>query len=147
MRALPAGLHDLAALVPGDHWETGTVEVTPAMVGTFAELTGDLSGLHLCDAEARRAGFAGRVAHGLLVLSLIEGLKARAPVQIATHTALAWEVTFRAPVLVGESLSARLRVQAVRRTGDKGMVTLAVEGRTDRPVLLAAARYFGHFTR
>jgi 3-hydroxybutyryl-CoA dehydratase len=144
---LTPGLHDLGEIAAGDHWETAAVEVSAAMIDGFARLTGDTTALHLCDATANRAGFPGRVAHGLLVVSLIEGLKAQAPVQLATHTALGWDFTFRAPVLVGDLLSARLRVDEVRRVGPKGLVVLAIEGWTSVQVLTAKARYFGHFTR
>ena len=37
--------------------------------------------------------------------------------------------------------------EAVRRSGAKGLVVLRIEGWTDRQVLGAKARYFGHFTR
>jgi len=145
--ALTPGEHLLGDLAPGDHWETGVVEVTAARIEAFADLTGDRSALHICSKAALAAGFPDRVAHGLLVVSLLEGLKARAPVQLATHTALGWDFTFRAPVLVGDHLSARCRVEEVRRVGPKGLVVLTVEGWTTQQVLTAKARYFGHFTR
>lgn len=135
-------MHGLETLQPGDHWETESVVVTAAMVEDFARLTGDASAIHLSDAAAQAAGFAGRLAHGLLVLALVEGLKARAPVQIATETALAWDLSFRAPVLVGDQLSARVRVEAIR-PGRRPMVVLQVEGWTKVQVLRAEARYFG----
>lgn len=147
MRELEPGLYKLSDLAPGDQFQTDSVRVTAQMIRDFAALTGDATGLHLCEAAAQKAGFAGRVAHGLLVLSLIEGLKTRAPVQLSTEVALGWDVTFRAPVLADETLSARLRVEALRRTGDKAMITLVIEGWTDTQVLTAKARYFGHFTR
>ena len=147
MRALAPGQHDLSTLAPGDHWQTGAVVVTAALIADFARLSGDDSAIHLCAETAQAAGFPGQVAHGLLLVALIEGLKARAAVQIATHTALGWEIDFRAPVLAGESLSARVAVEAVRRSGVKGLVVLRIEGWTDRKVLGAKARYFGHFTR
>lgn len=147
MRALAPGLHDLGTLAPGDHWQTLDTLVSTERITEFARLTGDETALHLCDEAALRAGFPGRVAHGLLVVSLIEGLKAQAPVQLATHTALGWEVTFRAPVLAEATLSARLRVEEVRRVGPKGLVVLGVEGWTETQVLTARARYFGTWTQ
>ncbi len=142
------GLYGLSALSPGDRYETGEVEVTAAMIDAFAALTGDASPLHMSEAAAQAAGFAGRIAHGLLVVSLIEGLKAAAPVQLATHTALGWEVTFRAPVHAGDRLRARVEVLSVRRVASKGLVSLKISGLTSAgEVLRATARYFGHFTR
>ena len=59
----------------GDHFETGGVTVTDAHVVAFAGLAGDLFDVHMDDAFARESGFPGRIAHGLLVLSLVDGLK------------------------------------------------------------------------
>lgn len=147
MRDLAPGLYKLSDLAPGDRFQTGSIRVTAQMIRDFAALTGDATGLHLCEVTAQKAGFAGAVAHGLLVLSLIEGLKTQAPVQLATEVALGWEVTFGAPVLAEKTLSARLTVEGLRRTGEKAMVTLLIEGWTGELVLKAKARYFGHFTK
>ena len=45
------------------------------MIDRFADLTGDHFAIHMTDAGAQAQGFARRVAHGLLVLSVVGGLK------------------------------------------------------------------------
>lgn len=137
-RDLGPGLHPLADLSPGDRWEVGPLTVTAEKIAAFAALTGDESARHQGE---------GAVAHGLLLISLIEGMKAQAAVQIATHTALAWEIRFRAPVPPGAALRAGIEVRAVRRMGAGAMVVLGIEGWTEVRVLEAEARYLGHLTR
>jgi len=53
--------------------------VTESHIVQFAGLSGDLFDLHMDDEFARSLGFSGRVAHGLLGLILMDGLKNRAP--------------------------------------------------------------------
>lgn len=74
-RELPPGIHGADALRPGDRVDCGSVTVTAGMIDDFAYLTGDRFEIHMSDAAAKRHGFAARVAHGLLVLSLVDGLK------------------------------------------------------------------------
>ena len=94
-----------------------------------AELTGDRFEIHMTEAGARRHGFAGRVAQGLLVLALIDGLKAQSPARIEALVALGWEWNFRRPVLLGDSIRAVFTVQDKRPTArlDRGLLTLGAE--------------------
>jgi acyl dehydratase len=127
-RALPPGRYGWRDLAPGDWWRTGGIVVTEAHVVGFAGLSGDFFDLHMDDAAARGLGFPARVAHGLLVLSLADGLKNRAPVQLDAVASLGWEWQFRAPVLIGDRIAARLDVRAVRpvREGGRGLLTLGL---------------------
>lgn len=133
-RLLPPGRHGFHALCLGDRVETASVEVTAAMIDRFADLSGDRFALHMDDAAARALGFPARVAHGLLVLSLIDGLKNQAPAEFDAIASLGWEIAFRAPVLAGDSLHAIFTVQALRQTrdGGRGIAVLAVEARNQR---------------
>ncbi len=125
-RALPAGRYGTGDLRPGDWWKTDTREITAEMIDRFAELSGDQFSIHMDDAAARAHGFPGRVAHGLLVLSVIDGLKNAATVQIAAIASLGWDWRFQSPVFIGDVLSARITVAGVRETRDpeRGIVTL-----------------------
>ena len=98
-RALPPGRYGFDDANPGDRIETDALSVTPALIDAFADLTGDRFEIHLSDAAAQRHGFPARVAHGLLVLSLIDGLKNQCPAQFNAVASLGWEWSFRAPVL------------------------------------------------
>lgn len=130
-RLLDAGLHGHADLRIGDRIVTGRVTVTGEMIDRFADLSGDRFSLHLSDEVARDLGFPRRVAHGLLVLSLIDGLKNTAPAQLRAVASLGWDIRFRAPVLVGDDVQASFLVEAKRpaRDGDRAIVTLGVEAR------------------
>jgi acyl dehydratase len=133
-RVLPPGLYAYDDLAPGDHVETGTVEVSADLIDRFADLTGDRFAIHIDDAAARDFGFLARVAHGLLVLSLIDGLKNRAPAQFAAVASLGWDWTFAAPVIVGDTIGARFTIAERRATSrpDRGILRIAVEARNGR---------------
>ena len=123
---LPPGLHSFDALKIGDEIVTNWAEITEKAIDTFAALTHDRFAIHLSDAGAQAHGFPKRVAHGLLILSLVEGLKSTAPAQINTFASLGYDWNFRAPVFAGDSIRARITVKAKRNAADKGLITLSV---------------------
>lgn len=133
-RLLTEGHYRYGDLRLGDRIETASVTVTADMVDRFADLSGDRFALHMNDAAARALGFPARVAHGLLVLSLIDGLKNQSPAQLRAVASLGWDIAFRAPVLAGDSLQATVQVQSRRLTRDqtRGIVVLSVEARNQR---------------
>ncbi|SNT20794.1 MaoC family dehydratase [Antarctobacter heliothermus] len=128
-RVLGPGRYGLAALAEGDVIETARREVTVEMIDEFAALTGDHFEIHMDAAAARSHGFADRVAHGLLVLSLIDGLKNQAPAQFEAIASLGWDWGFAAPVLAGDSIAATITVTELRTTsaGTRGIITLGFE--------------------
>ena len=126
-RLLPPGLHPFDTLQTGDHFDTDTAEITRKAILAFADLTGDRFQAHMSDAGARIHGFAGQVAHGLLVLSLIEGLKSTASVQLGGFAALGWDWQFASPVLAGDSIRAQVTLLAKRTAGPKsGLLTIGI---------------------
>lgn len=133
-RTLSPGLYGYAALCLADRIETGSVTVSGEAIDRFADLSGDRFALHMSDAAARELGFAARVAHGLLVLSLIDGLKNQSPAQLDAIASLGWDIAFRAPVLVGDSLSAvfQLHSKRVTRDSSRGIAVFSVEARNQR---------------
>lgn len=94
-----------------EEFEIGMKIVTPARTITeadivnFAGLSGDFNALHT-DAEfAKETMFGKRIAHGLLVLSVVSGLAARQG--FIEGTALAFrglEWRFSAPVFIGDTI-------------------------------------------
>lgn len=110
----------------GDWLETPRRAVTLAMIDAFAELTGDRFEIHMDDDAARRHGFAARVAHGLLVLSLVDGLKNQAEAQFRAIASLGWNFRFERPVLAGDTIAARVVVRDKRTTSkpERGILTL-----------------------
>ncbi|MEM9550241.1 MAG: MaoC family dehydratase [Pseudomonadota bacterium] len=130
-RALTPGRYGLDDLRPGDWWDTGSKEITADQIDRFAALSGDRFEIHMSDEAARAYGFPGRVAHGLLVLSLVDGLKNTSPVELAAVASLSWDWSFRQPVFIGMTLSARISVEAKRLTSkpDRGIATLGFDVR------------------
>ncbi len=125
-RRLNAGRYGYRDILCGDKIATGSCIVTAEMIDAFAALTGDRFEIHTSDAAARRHGFAGRVAHGLLVLSLVDGLKNEASAILRAQASLGWEWYFSAPVLIDDRLSADITVTKIRpvANGGRAVVTL-----------------------
>jgi acyl dehydratase len=127
-RLLPPGTYGLDDLVVGDAIETAETIVSEALIDQFADMTGDRFGIHMDDEAARALGFPRRVAHGLLILSLTDGLKNQAAAQFRAIASLHWDWSFRHPVLANDSIRARIEVRALRPTSDgtRGIIELAV---------------------
>jgi len=128
-RELAAGRYFQDDLAPGDWYATGHIVVTEAHIVGFAGLAGDFFNVHMDDAAARELGFPGRIAHGILGLALIDGLKNRSDVRLAAVASLGWDWSFTAPILVGDRIGATLTVAESRatRAGDRGVVVLSIE--------------------
>jgi len=141
MSVLSAGTYRFDDIEVGDRYRTGSVTVTAAMIAQFAELSGDRFEIHLSKEGAARHGFPDIVAHGLLILSLTDGLKNTCDVWIESQASLGWDLRFTAPVLAGESISVNVEIAGKRAVKDpaRGIVTLGVEvvNQEGRPVLTA----------
>lgn len=101
--------------------------VTETDIVLFAGLSGDYNQLHT-DAEfAKGTSFGQRVAHGLLGLTMAEGLVCRLGLIEGTAEAflgLTWK--FKAPIFIGDTISLRVKVtrkKALRRLGG-GVIVL-----------------------
>ena len=126
-KLLKAGKYYFGDLSIGSVFKTGRIVVTETHIVNFAGITGDFFDVHMDDEFAREQGFPSRIAHGLLVLSMIDGLKNRADVQLQAVASLGWkEWNFKAPIIVGDSIKATIRVDSMRPTsaGDRGIVEL-----------------------
>jgi 3-hydroxybutyryl-CoA dehydratase len=98
--------------------------VTHKVVAAFAAFSGDDNQLHVNREFAQSSGFGDQVAHGMIALSLISRLIGT---QLPGHGSL-WisqDLKFVQPVLVGETLSARVTVEKVSRAAR--VVTLRTE--------------------
>lgn len=128
-RLLTAGHYGLADVAPGDVIETDAIHIDEALIDAFAELSGDRFEIHMTREGAARHGFDNRVAHGLLVLSLVDGLKNKASAQFRAVASLGWDWSFRAPVLVGDTIRARISIEEARptRNPDRGILGLSFE--------------------
>jgi acyl dehydratase len=103
--------------------------ITEADVVAFAGLSGDFNSLHVDETFAAATGFGGRIAHGLLVLSVASGLTTRLPVLHALQPSLLGmtDVTchWLAPTRIGDTIRVELTFTAAQltRSGTRGRVT------------------------
>lgn len=123
---LGPGRYGADAVNTRDWIDCGCRTVSAAHILAFAELTGDRFEIHMSDAAAQRHGFARQVAHGLLVLSLVDGLKNQAEAQFNARASKGWDWSFKAPVLAGDRIFARLEIVGKRpaRMPDQAVLTL-----------------------
>lgn len=115
--------------VVGAECTSPAVTVTEAMVNAYAELTGDFTPVHVDEAYAKTTPFGTRVAHGLLGLSLADGLKTRSDLRFVPGMSLGWTWDFKLPIKLGDAVRVRFRVgskREVRRPG-WGIVVLPSE--------------------
>ena len=113
----------------GQEFWTGGRTVTEGDVLAFSGLTGDFNPLHVDEEFARTSPFGTRVPHGPLIHDMYLGLLDRLGLLAGTALAfleLRWK--FLAPVLVGDTIHARVVVGAKREVSkpDRGIVTFAV---------------------
>ena len=137
-RCLPAGRHGVDDVAIGDWIETATATITADMIDQFAALSGDHFEIHMQDSAAKAHGFKGRVAHGLLILSIVDGLKNQTDAQFKAQASLGWDWSFRAPVFLGDEISARLSVMEKTTISDpaRGILTIGFEVKNQRRELV-----------
>lgn len=125
-RLLGPGRYHLEDVEVDDRIETASLTIDAGQIDRFADLTGDRFEIHMSEAGAARHGFPARVAHGLLILSLVDGLKNQAPAQFAAVASLGWDWKFSAPVFPGDAIRAVMRVAAKRQTSkpERGILTI-----------------------
>lgn len=109
----------------GERLTTEAREITERDIVQFAELTGDKNALHLDEAYAETTEFGGRIAHGLLGLSIASGLWVQLGLLERTIIAfLGLEWKFVAPVRIGDRLHVILSVLEKKETkrADRGII-------------------------
>ena len=117
--------------------EIGAVETSPARTMTetdivnFAGLSGDFNILHTNDEFAKETPFGGRIAHGLLGLSIASGLAARNPGgeyhKIVAFLGLTWD--FKRPVMIGDTVHVVQTLKDKQPTRQPGMGILIYEAK------------------
>ena len=92
-----------------------------ADVRSFAEISGDKNPVHLDDDYAAQTQFKKRLVHGMLAASLISAvLGTELPGEGSIY--LSQSINFRAPVFIGDTVTATVTVIKVRE--DKPIITL-----------------------
>ena len=98
-----------------------TKSFSDADVRKFAEISGDKNPVHLDDDYAAQTQFKKRLVHGMLAASLISAvLGTELPGEGCIY--LNQSIKFRAPVFIGDTITATVTVTKVRE--DKPIITL-----------------------
>jgi acyl dehydratase len=116
-------------LVIGQEFTSPGRTVTEADIVIFAGLSGDYNVLHT-DAEHMKSSIFGeRIAHGLLGLSIQQGLASRGE-PAAAHgllSGLKWK--FKGPIKIGDTVHVHSRISAQRDGPDAARGVVTVERR------------------
>ena len=126
----PRGLY-FEEFQPAQKIITAGRTVTEADVVNFAGLSGDYNQMHVDEAYSQKTTFGKRVAHGLLVVSIVSGLAVQTGVMEGTVMAFREinEWKFARPVFFGDTVHAVLEVREkkeLRRIGG-GSVTIELD--------------------
>jgi acyl dehydratase len=98
--------------------------VTETDIVNFAALTGDWYPLHTDIEYAKRGPFGERIAHGLLILSIANGLMPLYDMAIVAFYGMD-KVRFTAPTKIGDTIHVELEVVEKQDKGDiGGVITL-----------------------
>lgn len=95
--------------------------ITESDIMTFAGLSGDFNQLHTNKVYAEKNLYGKRIAHGLLILSVVSGLAARLGFSEGTALALtniSWKI--RAPVMIGDTIQAAFTVKRKKKVSQMG---------------------------
>ena len=116
-------------LEEGFKWTTPSRTITESEIHSFAGLSGDYNQIHVDDLYAGKSVFKSKVAHGLLVLSILSGLLTRTMQnQLMSKNLIGLlnvECSFPKPTFAGDTIYGEIEIASKRITskGDKGIVT------------------------
>lgn len=103
--------------IPFNQWQVGDrakviYSISESAVVGFAGLSGDWNPLHLDAGFARRSGFPGPIAHGILVGGYLSGLIGNhfpGPGALWMKQSFNW----RQPVLIGDTITIELTIRQI----------------------------------
>jgi len=106
-----------AAWQIGQQFESAGRTITETDIVNFAGLSGDYNRLHVNDAYASTTRFGQRIAHGLLVLSVLSGLTTQTleyrRIEPLVLALIDLNVSFPKPTFIGDTIHARISVEDV----------------------------------
>ncbi|MEM0439503.1 MAG: MaoC/PaaZ C-terminal domain-containing protein [Sulfolobales archaeon] len=123
----------------GQVFETPARTITEADIVNFAGVSGDFYSLHTDEIFASKTIFGGRVAHGLLTISIVTGLWMRLGIFEGSLIAFYGidRLRFVKPVKIGDTIRARLTVIDKRLKDSHGLVTIKNEVYNQKNELVA----------
>lgn len=112
-------------LIVGEEFRSPTRTIAEYDLYVFAGLTGDLTDFHISTEAAKQSVFGQRAAHGMLLISIANGLYNRIGITDETGMALAGvEWRFLAPGFIGDTVHLVASVREKREVSkrDRGLV-------------------------
>ena len=112
-------------LIVGENFRSPTRTIAEYDLYVFAGLTGDLTDFHISTEAAKNSVFGQRAAHGMLLISIANGLYNRIGITDETGMALAGvEWRFLAPGFIGDTVHLVAAVKEKREVSkkDRGLV-------------------------
>jgi len=110
----------------GEEYESPGRTITETDVVNFSAISGDWSPVHSDEEYCRKSPYKTRIAHGLLGLAAVEGLKQRIPAftNVRYMASLYWNYKFTGPILTVDTIRVRVRIHSKRETKkpDRGVV-------------------------
>lgn len=107
---------------PGLVFETSSRTVTEADVVSFAALSGDYNRLHVDAEYGAGTPWGSRIAHGMLVASILSGLNTRTVFNQLLEPSLIGllEMTYRfpKPTRIGDTIRGQIEVSSVTATSN-----------------------------
>jgi acyl dehydratase len=116
--------------VVGTVYETPGRTITEADVLQFAAFTGDWNQIHTNEEYCKNGPFGHRIAHGLMGMAYIEGMKYRLGHFEGTAIAsLGWTIDFPKPILIGDTIRVKVKIASKRETKkpDRGILVEEVQ--------------------
>ena len=108
----------------GDSFDSPTRTITEADVTGFACLSGDFNRLHVDAEYAAGSAFGQRIAHGLLVVSVMSGLTTRMLMNSFLEPSLLglldMQCRFPKPTFIGDTIGVRITLAEKRETSKPG---------------------------
>ena len=117
----------------GDKLVSPSITVTESHIALFAGLSGDFNPLHTNEEFAQKMPFKGRIAHGMLTVSMESGFIG----MLLAGTAIAFleaEYKFKAPVKINDTIHTELEVAETKpvQKYDGGIVKFNMQIKNQR---------------
>ena len=106
----------------GQEWTSPSRTMTEADVTLFAMLSGDYDEIHTSEEWAKHSSaYKTRIAHGMLGMCIIEGLKKRIPDFAGTRYVASLEYTwkFTGPIFLGDTVHLKIQISKLRESKSK----------------------------
>lgn len=138
---------DWHALQEGDAFDTASRTITETDVVNFACLSGDFNRLHVDREYAEATPFGQRIAHGLLVLSVLSGLTTQSSAYRSLEPSILAlkdiACRFPRPTFLGDTIRVRVSVQSKHDAGkpDRGEVLFRREAINQRDEVVVQADF------